>query len=108
MPIYMYRCTNCGHQFEQRQRMSDAPLVECPVCEGPIRRVVNPVGVVFKGRGFYVTDNRNGAVSSKAETTSTKSSTESGEGAKSEGAKSEKDTGKKESKTPATGASTAA
>ena len=93
--------------------MSDAPLTECPVCEGPIRRVVNPVGVVFKGSGFYVTDNRNGTVSSKAETTSTKSSKESSEGAKSEGAKSEgakseKDTGKKESKTAATGAGTAA
>jgi len=88
--------------------MSDAPLIECPVCEGPIRRVVNSVGVVFKGSGFYVTDNRNGTVSSKAETTSSKSSKESSEGAKSESAKSEKDSGKKESKTAATGASTAA
>ena len=93
--------------------MSDAPLTECPVCEGPIRRVVNSVGVVFKGSGFYVTDNRNGATSSKTETTSTQSSKKSGEGAKSEGAKSEgakseKDSGKKESKTAATGAGTAA
>lgn len=88
--------------------MSDVPLTECPVCEGPIRRVVNSVGVVFKGSGFYVTDNRNGAVSSKTETTPAKSSKESGEGTKSEGAKSEKDSGKKESKTATTGASTAA
>jgi len=58
MPTYIYRCKECGHQFEQRQRMSDDPLTICPVCEGDIRRVVNSVGVVFKGSGFYVTDNR--------------------------------------------------
>lgn len=40
--------------------MSDAPLADCPVCDGSVRRVVNSVGVVFKGSGFYITDNRNG------------------------------------------------
>jgi putative FmdB family regulatory protein len=58
MPIYSYRCNDCGHEFDQRQRMSDDALTVCPVCEGSIRRVVTPVGVVFKGSGFYVTDNR--------------------------------------------------
>jgi putative FmdB family regulatory protein len=58
MPIYSYRCKDCGYEFDQRQRMSDDPLTICPVCEGSIRRVVNSVGVVFKGSGFYVTDNR--------------------------------------------------
>jgi putative FmdB family regulatory protein len=58
MPTYTYRCTNCDHEFEARQRMTEAPLTACPVCEGKIRRVVNSVGVVFKGKGFYVTDNR--------------------------------------------------
>lgn len=58
MPIYSYRCNDCGHQFDQRQRMSDDPLTVCPECQGTIRRVVNSVGVVFKGSGFYVTDNR--------------------------------------------------
>jgi predicted nucleic acid-binding Zn ribbon protein len=43
-----------------RQRFSEEPLTICPVCEGQIRRVINPVGVVFKGAGFYVTDSRNG------------------------------------------------
>ena len=60
MPYYQYRCNDCEHEFETRQRMSDDPLTECPVCEGHIRRVVNSVGVVFKGSGFYVTDTRNG------------------------------------------------
>lgn len=64
MPIYAYKCVNCEHEFEQRQRMSDRPLEECPVCQGPVRRVVNSVGIVFKGSGFYVTDNRNGSSSS--------------------------------------------
>lgn len=61
MPIYTYRCKNCDHEFEIRQRMTDDPLRDCPVCQGEIRRVVNTVGVVFKGKGFYVTDNRSGS-----------------------------------------------
>jgi putative FmdB family regulatory protein len=60
MPIYAYKCKSCEHRFEARQRFSDNPLTECPECDGNIRRVISPVGVVFKGSGFYVTDNRNG------------------------------------------------
>ena len=61
MPIYTYRCKDCDYQFEKRQRMADDPLTECVHCEeGHVRRVVNSVGIVFKGSGFYVTDNRNG------------------------------------------------
>ncbi|GAB4277312.1 MAG: zinc ribbon domain-containing protein [Candidatus Promineifilaceae bacterium] len=66
MPIYTYRCNDCGHEFELRQRMMDDPLTECPECEGYIRRVVNSVGVVFKGSGFYITDNRGGNNSASA------------------------------------------
>ncbi|MCP4420559.1 MAG: hypothetical protein GY805_28465 [Chloroflexi bacterium] len=74
MPIYTYRCKECGYQFERRQRMSDDPLTICPSCEGGIRRVVNSVGVVFKGSGFYVTDNRgsNSADSKKTATSADK------------------------------------
>jgi putative FmdB family regulatory protein len=60
MPIYMYKCSECSHRFEFRQRFSDDPLSKCPVCKGKIRRVINSVGLVFKGSGFYITDNRNG------------------------------------------------
>lgn len=60
MPTYTYRCNECEHEFDVRQRFSDDPLTECPSCEGEVRRVVNSVGIVFKGSGFYVTDNRNG------------------------------------------------
>jgi hypothetical protein len=44
--------------------MSDSPLSDCPVCLGELRRIVNSVGIVFKGSGFYVTDNRNGSTAS--------------------------------------------
>lgn len=60
MPLYTYRCNDCDHSFEARQRMSEDPLSDCPVCLGEVRRVINSVGVVFKGNGFYVTDTRNG------------------------------------------------
>lgn len=60
MPLYVYKCKNCEHQFEVRQRFSDDPLTDCPTCTGEVYRVISPVGVVFKGSGFYVTDTRNG------------------------------------------------
>ena len=59
MPIYVYRCDTCGLTFERRQRMTEAPLKDCPECDGGhVQRVIQPVGIVFKGSGFYVTDNR--------------------------------------------------
>ena len=65
MPLYIYKCNQCLHQFEARQRYSDDPLIECPRCdEGQVRRIISSVGVVFKGSGFYVTDSRNGKTSS--------------------------------------------
>ena len=56
MPIYGYRCSNCGHQFEIQQRMSDEPLKVCPKCQGKLTKVLYPTGVIFKGSGFYTTD----------------------------------------------------
>jgi putative FmdB family regulatory protein len=58
MPIYEYECENCGVRFERLQRMADAALTDCPECGGHVHRVMQPVGVIFKGSGFYVTDNR--------------------------------------------------
>lgn len=63
MPIYLYECASCGVRFERLQRMSDEPLTVCPECEGPVHRVIQPVGIIFKGSGFYVTDNRQGSSS---------------------------------------------
>src|ERR1700730_6763046 len=57
MPVYGYRCTN-GHQFEVQQRITEAPLTKCPECGAPVTRVFYPVGIIFKGGGFYKTDSR--------------------------------------------------
>jgi len=59
MPIYTYRCENCGIQFDKRQHFTDEPLKTCPECGKPaLRKVFQPVGIVFKGSGFYATDHR--------------------------------------------------
>ena len=90
MPIYAYKCTICEHRFETRQRFSDEPLTDCPVCHGSIRRVINQVGVVFKGSGFYVTDNRNGKSNGKLNGTGrNKSEKESESKDSAEGTKTE-------------------
>ncbi len=60
MPTYQYACKHCDHRFDVRQRFTDDPLTTCPECGGAIQRVINPVGIIFKGSGFYVTDNKNG------------------------------------------------
>jgi putative FmdB family regulatory protein len=61
MPTYQYRCTECGEDLEAVQKFSDPALTTCPTCGGPLRKVFNAVGVVFKGSGFYRTDSRNGS-----------------------------------------------
>ncbi len=59
MPIYTYRCENCGVQFDRRQNFNDDPLTVCPECNTEtLRKVYLPVGIVFKGSGFYSTDHR--------------------------------------------------
>ncbi|MCL4560988.1 MAG: zinc ribbon domain-containing protein [Chloroflexi bacterium] len=59
MPVYSYRCESCGIQFERFQKFSDQPLTRCPECgKKTLRKVYTPVGIVFKGSGFYATDNR--------------------------------------------------
>jgi putative FmdB family regulatory protein len=57
MPIYTYRCQNCGVQFDATQKFTDAQLTQCPECgKKTLRKVYTPVGIVFKGSGFYATD----------------------------------------------------
>lgn len=72
MPLYEYECRDCKNRFEVRQRMTDEPISVCPSCGGPCRRVIHPVGIVFKGGGFYITDNRKGEESSSASNASEK------------------------------------
>ena len=61
MPTYQYACTDCGDKSEVVQRFTDDPLTVCVVCGGKLRKVFSPVGIVFKGSGFYRTDSRNGS-----------------------------------------------
>ena len=57
MPVYGYRCSR-GHHFEVQQRITEPPLTQCPECGAPVTRVFYPVGIIFKGGGFYKTDSR--------------------------------------------------
>jgi putative FmdB family regulatory protein len=58
MPTYEYACTECGERSEVVQSFSDPPPTTCTVCGGTLRKVFSPVGIVFKGSGFYRTDSR--------------------------------------------------
>src|SRR6266576_2161070 len=67
MPIYEYECKNCGKRFEKMQSIMAEPLTECLNCGGgPVRRVLHPVGVIFKGSGWYITDSRKSSSSRPA------------------------------------------
>ena len=61
MPTYQYTCTDCGEPVEALQKFTDEPLTVCAACGGRLRKVFSPVGIVFKGSGFYRTDSRNGS-----------------------------------------------
>lgn len=61
MPTYEYACKQCGQHLEAVQAFSDPALTTCPNCGGELRKVFGAVGIVFKGSGFYKTDNRNGS-----------------------------------------------
>jgi putative FmdB family regulatory protein len=59
MPTYQYQCTECKHEFEEFQKITDDPLQFCPECDGKIKRIISGgAGLLFKGSGFYITDYR--------------------------------------------------
>lgn len=98
MPTYDYECTECGYTFEYFQSMNDDPLEKCPECGGKVKRLIGGgLGIIFKGSGFYVTDNKKGSVSSSGKKKSASAPAEKG---KADNSKSEKpsssDTVKKE------------
>ncbi|MFE3455149.1 FmdB family zinc ribbon protein [Nonomuraea sp. NPDC059194] len=72
MPTYQYVCNDCGEPLEVVQKFSDDALTVCPNCEGQLRKVFSAVGIVFKGSGFYRTDNRSSSSTSTATTTAAK------------------------------------
>jgi putative FmdB family regulatory protein len=73
MPIYEYACTACGERTEAKQSFADPPLTECPHCGGSLRKLYSPVGIVFKGSGFYSTDAKSKSSTSSSTTTSSES-----------------------------------
>ena len=90
MPIYGYRCTECGHELEVLQSMSAEPLKVCAECGGALRKLLYPVGVQFKGSGFYTTDYRNGGGGkSRSESGSTSSSSSESSGSSESSSSSE-------------------
>ena len=85
MPIYEYRCQQCGHKLEKLQRMSDEPLRECPACAEPgLKRLISASAFRLKGGGWYETDFKQGQkrniADSGNESPASKDSTESGDG----------------------------
>ena len=76
MPFYEYRCGSCGHEFEAMQKMSDAPLADCPECRQPeLVKLVSAAGFRLKGSGWYETDFKGGAKKEAAESGDSKSGT---------------------------------
>ncbi|WP_431933272.1 FmdB family zinc ribbon protein [Nonomuraea jabiensis] len=74
MPTYQYACNDCGEQLEVVQKFTDDALTICPACEGNLRKVFSAVGIVFKGSGFYRTDNRSSSTSASTTSSSSPSS----------------------------------
>jgi len=104
MPTYGYRCGSCGHQFEIVQRMTAEPLTECPKCHGKLSKVLYPVGISFKGSGFYTTDYKAAgkeAGSSSNGTAPKEGSSESKPETKSESSSESKPEAKSDTKPPA-------
>jgi putative FmdB family regulatory protein len=93
MPTYEYACTECGQHVEVVQSMSDAPLTTCAICGGRLRKVFAPIGIVFKGSGFYRTDSRRKPAAADTKTETAKKADKAGADGKtptSSGASSKK------------------
>ena len=90
MPTYQYVCTECGGQLEAVQKFTDDPLSVHEVCGGRLRKVFSPVGIVFKGSGFYRTDSRKGSSASTPASSSASSAASSSDAAGSSASGGEK------------------
>jgi putative FmdB family regulatory protein len=105
VPTYQYACNDCGEQLEVVQKFTDDALTVCPACEGNLRKVFSAVGIVFKGSGFYRTDNRASSTGSSSSSSSNGKSGES-KAAESKAAES-KPAESKSTTTPAPAAASA-
>jgi putative FmdB family regulatory protein len=105
MPIYEYRCAACGHEIEALQKLSDAPLTDCPSCHKPeLKKLLSAAGFQLKGSGWYATDFRNsGAKPAAKEKPETKSTAPSDNGGATGTGTSESATETKSADKPAAG-----
>ena len=118
VPTYQYACTECRERTEVVQRFSDEPLTVCTACGGRVRKVFSPVGIVFKGSGFYRTDSRaavgangkgvNGSAPEKPESGAGGDSGSAGTDKKAAGIDKKKKTGEPAGAAPAAAASASA
>ena len=103
MPTYQYVCTECGGQLEAVQKFTDEPLTVHEDCGGRLRKVFSPVGIVFKGSGFYRTDSRgSGSSSSTSSISASKSGDSTASSSSSDSASSAKSGGDATSSASAT------
>ena len=101
MPTYEYACKACGDHLEVVQSFKDDPLTECPKCAGELRKVFAPIGIAFKGSGFYKTDSRPAPKEKSSSSSSSSSSSESKSESKPAETKSESKPKSSEAKTAA-------
>ncbi len=100
MPIYEYRCQACGHELEKLQKLSDAPLVDCPACGQPaLSKLVSAAGFRLKGGGWYETDFKKDGKRNLAQEADAGKKDSSGEAAKTEAKSESKSEAKTEAKT---------
>ena len=66
MPVYEYECGLCHFHFERKQGFDEEPVAMCPQCQGKARRILHSTPIIFKGSGFYITDNRKGSDAGEA------------------------------------------
>src|SRR5215813_1843892 len=77
VPTYTYTCTACNEMIEKRQSFTDPPLTTCEQCGGTLRKVIHPVGIVFKGSGWYITDSRSSSAAANGGSEKSSSSSSS-------------------------------
>lgn len=94
MPTYQYSCTECGERVEAVQKFTDEPLQICSACGGKLRKVFSPVGIVFKGSGFYRNDSRSGSKDKALNGTGSSSDTKKDGGSADSGSSDSKKTEK--------------
>jgi putative FmdB family regulatory protein len=110
MPIYAYKCADCGHEQEVLQKISDPPLTDCPDCGQPsMAKQVTAAGFQLKGTGWYVTDFRNkDAAGKNGKASKTEGATDAKADGKTDGKADGKSDAKPDGPAPAAAASSAA